>query len=334
MTDQSHASHSRALTGAAVLFFLVGLVVLAWNIPLPMVAYSPGPVSDASNAVIVDSAPVYAPSGELLMLTVESQTINAFEAVVAAIDPTVDVLARNVVRRPDESDEEFRRRNLQLMDQSTATAIGVALSNLGLTGEDGSVFITGYAADTPAGQVLEIGDAIVEVDGTTIASTDDLAGALAGREPGDTITIVIARGESTEKFDIELAASTEEPDRPFIGIFVRQLPFWIDLDPGIVGGPSAGMMYTLAIIEVLSEGDLTHGHVVAGTGTIDAEGNVGGIGGVRQKVVGAEAAGAEYMLLPRSNYEAALTAPRTSMELVPVDTIHDALAFLDSLAAG
>jgi Lon-like protease len=91
------------------------------------------------------------------------------------------------------------------------------------------------------------------------------------------------------------------------------------------------MMYTLALIDLLSEGDLTKGYVVAGTGTIEADGSVGGIGGIRQKVVAAEAAGAEYILVPEANYEAALTAERQDIELVSVATIDDALAFFDSL---
>lgn len=332
MTDENVSG--RSLTAAAALFLVVALVVFAWNIPLPLVAYSPGPVSDAAGAVLVEGADTYAPEGELVMLTVAGQEINLFEALVAGFDPTVDVLPRQVVRRPDESDEDYRRRNLRLMDESTATAVGVALDRLGLLGADGSsVFITGYAADTPAGAVLEIGDRIVELDGRPIADTDDLAEVMADEAPGDTVPIVVDRPSGQAAFDIELAAYEEEPDRPFIGIFVRQLPFWVDIDSGIVGGPSAGLMYTLAIIEVLTESDLTAGHVVAGTGTIDADGAVGAIGGVRQKVVAAEAAGAEYMFVPRPNYEAAVTAPRQTMELVPVDTVDDALAFLADLAS-
>src|SRR5690606_7754735 len=119
-----------------------------------------------------------------------------------------------------------------------------------------------------------------------------------------------------------------------IGIYVRQLPFWIDIDTGIVGGPSAGMMYTLAIIDVLTPGSLTGGRVVAGTGTIDLEGSVGEVGGVRQKVVAAEAAGAEYMFVPAGNLAAAESAPRGDMELVAVESIDDALEFLRGLATG
>ncbi|MGA7270357.1 MAG: PDZ domain-containing protein [Acidimicrobiia bacterium] len=333
VSDQSPPKPQRSLTAAAIVFFVLGLVVLAWNIPLPLVAWSPGPVGDASAAVIVEGHPVQQPHGELLMLTVESQPLNAFEAVVAGIDPTVDVLARNRVRKPGVSDEQYQRLNLQMMDQSTATAITVALSKLNLEAQADKVFITGYAASTPAGKVLRIGDQITAIEGKKVTGVDDLAPALAGKKPGDTIRLTVLRSGEEHTYDIELAENPDTPGQAFIGIFIRQLPFWIDVNPGIVGGPSAGMMYTLAIIETLSNGDLAHGHVVAGTGTISPDGKVGAIGGVRQKVVAAEAAGAEYMLVPQANYDAAMTAPRHSMELKRVSTIDDALAFLASLPA-
>lgn len=324
-------SRNRALTAASVIFFLTGLVVVAWNIPLPLIAYSPGPVTDAVDAVRVDGGTVYPVDGELVMLTVAGQDINAFEALVAAVDPSVDVIARQAVRRPDESDEEYRRRNLQLMDQSTATAIGVALSHVPLDGQESSVFITGYAADTPAGAVLRIGDEILSLGGEEITSTDDLARVMAGTRPGDVVPIEVERNGEVLALEVELVAQEEDPDLAMMGVFVRQLPFWIDIDSGIVGGPSAGLMYALAVIDVLTPDSLTGGRVVAGTGTIDPEGNVGNIGGVRQKVVAAEAAGAEYMLVPQGNYEAAQTAPRGAMELIPVTSLTDALEFLATL---
>ena len=329
VSDQT--GHRRAATAAAALFFLVGVIVLAWNIPLPLIAYSPGPVSDAAEAVVVDGAPTFPPEGELVMLTVTGQDLNLFEALVAGVDPTVDVLARQAVRQPDETDEDYRRRNLQLMDESTATAITVALRHVGVEEAPQSVFITGYAADTPAGQVLEIGDRITGLDATDIATTEDLAEAMADNAPGDVVPIAVVRNGEEMQYEIELAALEEEAGRPFIGIFVRSLPYWIDINSGIVGGPSAGLMYSLAIIEVLTEGDMTSGHVIAGTGTVDTEGNVGAIGGVRQKVVAAEAAGAEYMFVPINNHESAFTAPRGEMELIPVETVQDALDFMETL---
>lgn len=330
VTDRAR---TRALTAAIGLFFLVGAVVLAWNIPLPLVAYSPGPVTDATDSITVEGATTYDTDGELVMLTVAGQDINAFEALVAAVDPTVDVLARQVVRRPDESDEDYRRRNLEPMDQSVQAAITVALSRVDLPEGQSAVYVTGYAADTPAGEVLEIGDRIVALGGQRIEAAEALATVVQSNSPGDRVPLEVERDGQVLSYEVELVAREDDPDSPMIGIYVRQLPFWIDIDTGIVGGPSAGMMYTLAIIDVLTPGSLTGGHVVAGTGTIDLEGNVGEVGGVRQKVVAAEAAGAEYMLVPAGNLAAAESAPRGDMELVAVETIDDALAFLDGLAS-
>ena len=332
--DVTDRARTRALTAAIGTIFLVGVVVLAWNVPLPLVAYSPGPVTDATDSVAVEGAPTYDTQGELVMLTVAGQDINAFEALVAAVDPSVDVLARQVVRRPDESDEDYHRRNLELMDQSAQTAIAVALSRIELPDDRSAVYVTGYAADTPAGEVLEIGDRIVALAGQRIEAAESLAAVMEGNTPGDRVPLSVERDGQVLSYEVELVPREDDPDSPMIGIYVRQLPFWIDIDTGIVGGPSAGMMYTLAIIDVLTPGSLTGGRVVAGTGTIDLEGSVGEVGGVRQKVVAAEAAGAEYMFVPAGNLAAAESAPRGDMELVAVESIDDALEFLRGLATG
>jgi PDZ domain-containing protein len=105
------------------------------------------------------------------------------------------------------------------------------------------------------------------------------------------------------------------------------------IESGDVGGPSAGMMHTIAIIDTLTEGELSHGRVIAGTGTIRLDGTVGNIGGVRQKVVAAEAAGAEVIMVPAGNYQAALTAERNSIEIIPIATLDEAISYLESLDA-
>jgi PDZ domain-containing protein len=133
---------------------------------------------------------------------------------------------------------------------------------------------------------------------------------------------------------VELAARDDDSGGAMIGIVVGELtepPFPVSIRAGNVGGPSAGMMHALAIIDTLTPGDMTKGHIVAGTGTIQYDASVGSIGGIRQKVVGAEAAGAEYMLVPESNYEAALTAERESIEIVSVATLQEAIDFLAAL---
>jgi PDZ domain-containing protein len=158
---------------------------------------------------------------------------------------------------------------------------------------------------------------------------------LAERSPGDSVTLIIERQGDVSEVSVELGETTDEETdeaRTIIGITIG--PFVdppADINTNNVGGPSAGMMYTLALIDLLSPGDLTRGHVIAGTGSIEADASIGGIGGIRQKVVAAQAAGAEFLLVPQSNYEDALTADRSSIELVPVATIDDALAFFETL---
>ena len=133
---------------------------------------------------------------------------------------------------------------------------------------------------------------------------------------------------------VELAERDDEPGVPMIGIILGELtepPFPIEIRPGDVGGPSAGMMHAIAIVDSLTEGELTNGKVIAGTGTIDLDGNVGSIGGIRQKVVAAEAAGADVILVPEGNYESALTAERDDIDIVSIATLDEAIDYLEDL---
>lgn len=330
-TDKS-ASWPLYLIGA---LFFVGLTsVLAWNLELPYLAYSAGPVSDAADSVVAEEVAFFPPEGELLMLTVVSQDVNIFEALIAGIDPTVDLVRKQAVRRAGESDQEYRNRVLQQMDDSNFRAIAVALAYLEYEMIPIEVVINEIVEGVPAEGVLELGDTVLRVNGSTISTVDDFAPALEGYGVGDVVEIDVDRAGAVVELEVELAEREDEPGVPMIGIVLGELtaaPFPISIEAGDVGGPSAGMMHTIAIIDALTEGELTQGRVIAGTGTIDMEGNVGGIGGVRQKVVGAEAAGAEYILVPQSNYESALTAERDSIEIVPVSTLQEALDFLGSL---
>lgn len=334
---QHPTSVPRWLVGLAIaLFVTTGAAVAAWAVELPYVGWSPGPVSEAFDAIILeDGIAAYPPDGELLVLTVVSQPLNAYELLIAMLDPTVDVYDRAVVRIEGETDEEYRTRQLGLMDSAVQRALAVAFDRLGLDPGEVRFRIESVLGGFPAAAVLEPGDFVLEVDGAPMETIEVIRGQLADKQPGDTVTLTIDRGGEIREISVELGESTDEDTgetRTVVGITIG--PFVdppADINTNNVGGPSAGMMYTLAIIDLLSEGDLTKGHVVAGTGTIEADGSIGGIGGVRQKVVAAQAAGADYMLVPASNYEAALTADRSTIELVSVATIDDALAFFESL---
>jgi PDZ domain-containing protein len=324
MTDSSRRRRRWPIVIAGLAVVVAGLLIGAWNVTLPFYAFSPGPVGDALDAVKASEVEVFEAEEELLMLTVSSQEVNPIEAFLAGIDPTVDLVRREAVRRPDETDEEFVSRNQASMDLSKEVAITLALRRLGYevkTSSDG-VEIVDVDETAPAAKVLRPSDVIT---------------ALAERQPGDLIALDLTRDGEEITVEVELIARDDDPAEPLIGISVGALaprfefPFPIDIDAGLIGGPSAGMMYALAVMELLTPGSLSSGHIVAGTGTIDVEGNVGGIGGVRQKVVAAEAAGAEVMLVPASNYEEAQTAPRKGIELIPVGTLDEALEALASL---
>jgi PDZ domain-containing protein len=331
-TKTTHASWPLYLIGA--LFFVGVLSVIAWNFELPYLAYSAGPVSDAADSVVAEEVAFFPPDGELLMLTVISQDVNIFEALIAGVDPTIDLVRKEAVRRAGESDEDYRNRVLQQMDDSNYRSIAVALDYLGYDMVPTEVVINEVVEGVPADGVLERGDTILSVNGESITMLDDVAPVLEDYGVGDTIRMEVEREGTTVEVEVELAEREDEPGKPMIGIVLGELteaPFPIAIEEGDVGGPSAGMMHAIAIIDSLTEGELTKGRVIAGTGTIQLDGSVGSIGGIRQKVVGAEAAGADYILVPEGNYESALTAERDDIEIVPVATLVEAIDFLESL---
>lgn len=329
-------SQKRPAATIAGLFLAGFLALIAWNVELPYLAYSAGPVSDVTSSIDADEVVVYPPSGELLMLTVISQEINIFEYLVAQFDPSIDLVKTQAVRHPGETVEQYRARSLQQMDDSNFRSIVTALEYLGYEMVPVEVSISGIVEGVPAADVLELGDVVVEVDGVEVSSGEAIRAELVGKAPGDSLSLLIRRDGEEMRVEVELGERPETPGSPMIGVELDELkatPFPVSIRSGNVGGPSAGMMHTLAIIDNLTEGDLTKGHVIAGTGTIFQDGNVGAIGGVRQKVVAAEAAGASHILVPVDNYEEALTAPRSRIEIVPVSNLQEALEFFDSLPA-
>ena len=334
MEDQDDRGSSWPLYLVGALFAVGVLTLGAWNFELPYLAFSTGPVSDAADAIIVSDVATYPPEGELLMLTVVSQDVNPFEALIAGADPAIDLVPKEAYRQPDESDEDYRKRVLQQMDDSQTRAITVALEYLGYEMVPTDVLITDLVPDLPAAEVLQIGDSVDRFNGTQIVRSTDLTDALDGLAPGVVADIEVTREGTTQNLQVELVARDDEESGAMIGIIVGELtepPFPVSIRAGNVGGPSAGMMHALAIIDTLTPGEMTKGHIIAGTGTISYDATVGAIGGVRQKVVAAEAAGAAYILVPAGNYESALTAPRETIEIVSVATLQDAIDFLDGL---
>lgn len=322
-----------------ILMGVLILAVIAWNITLPYVVWSPGPVPEIVSLITVDGAPTYPVKGNLYMLTVSQQDVNPYELIAAWADPTVTVLDRAVVRPVGQSPEEYQRVAQNDMVESKNTAKYVALTHLGydVTYSGDGVQVATVLEGTPAADALQVGDVITAIEGKQVKLATDAVAIIQSHSIGDTITLTVQRGSQTLNVPVTLVPNTSDATRPMVGFgavtynLTYNFPFDIEIDSTNIGGPSAGMMYTLAIIDVLTPDDLTKGHRVAGTGTISSDGSVGPIGGARQKVEGAAAAGAEYVLVPKANYDEAMTADVTGVQIVPVETIDDALSFLSSL---
>lgn len=324
---------------ASMLMALAIFSVVLWNIELPYLAWSPGPTPEVIDLLDVQGAEQYPVEGDLYMLTVSQQDLNVYELLAAVADSQVDVLERTAVRPLDVTQEEYQRQSRERMDESKVAAISVALDRIGydVTVEGDGVEVVSVFEGTPADGALVAGDIITAVNGETVFVGIDAVAEISTYEIGETITLTISRGEDVVEVPITLVEHTQNTGQPMVGFgpatynprFV--FPIDVEIDSSNIGGPSAGMMYTLAIINVLTPEDITHGFRIAGTGTISTNGSVGPIGGVRQKVVGATLSGAQYILVPEANYEEALTADIEGAEIVAISTIDDALGFLATL---
>lgn len=313
--------------------------IVLWNIELPYLAWSPGPTPEVVDLLTVQGAEQYPVEGDLYMLTVSQQDLNVYELLAAVADPQVDVLERIAVRPIDVTQEEYQRQSRERMDESKVAAISVALDRLGydVTVEGDGVEVVAVIEGTPADGALVAGDIITAVNGELVFVGPDAVAEINTYGIGDTIVLTVSRAEEVIEVPITLIEHTQNEGQPMVGFGPATLnprfvfPIEVEIDSSNIGGPSAGMMYTLAIINVLTEDDITGGFRIAGTGTISTNGDVGPIGGVRQKVVGATLSGAEYILVPQANYEEALTADIEGAEIVAVGTIDDALSFLATL---
>lgn len=322
-------------------FLATGLIVLLlWPVKLPYYAMSPGPVEDVTDLITVSDAETYPSEGSFYLLTVGLREVNAFEWFEARfLDPRVDLLDRDVVRPPGVSQEQITRSNLQAMDESIDTAIYVALERLGydVTFVGEGVEVLQVVDDTPAAGVIEVGDRFDVIDGVTITTSDEAAALIRSHAIGDTIVLTGTRGEQPLSVEITLGAHPDVEGAPMVGVvfdtlnLALDLPIDVQVDSRNIGGPSAGMTYALTILDLLTPGDMTKGHVIAGTGTIRFDETVGPIGGVRQKVFAARAIGVEIIFVPQDNYADALTAAGDGVEIVPVLTLQEALDYLEAL---
>ena len=331
----------RLWLAGAVAGLLVSTVAGAAVLPVPYVALRPGAVRPVTEQVLVEGTASYPPAESIAYTTVRIGGTSLLEAVVGWLDDDVDVLPEEVVRGGRSVDEN-RRYNAQLMDTSKLVAIAVALEHLGhpVTVRTSGAIVRQIAAGSPAEAALQLDDVIVAVDGQPVDAPDEIGTLLQPGGPGAVHTLTVERpaGSGTT---VEVAISTvpapDDAGRAIIGVAPEDriaefdLPIDVTIDSGTVGGPSAGLAFALAVLDVLTPGELTGGHRVAVTGTIGLDGVVGPVGGAAQKAITVRDAGYEVFLVPPQELEDVRAAVGDDLEVIAVGTLAAALDALDSL---
>lgn len=324
---------------------LVAALVGGLLLEVPYVALVPGSAKDTEPLLAVSGTEQYPSDGELLFTTVRvRQRPNLWEYLWLRLDDDATVVPEEQILG-DRTPEENREVNLSMMNNSKQVAVAVALQELGYDAisTDG-VLIQELVADAPAEEVLVRGDTIVDIDGEPTLSSRQLVEILAGRAPGDGVVLTIEHfeGGDPETVTIVLAAHPDNPEAGFLGIQPIDRPryggavgFDVEIESGSVGGPSAGLAFTLAVLDQLTEGELTGGAKVAVTGTIHADGSVGPVGGVLQKTAAVEELGVDAFIIPArlgdEELEAVIARAGDELEIIPVDDLEEALVALAGL---
>jgi PDZ domain-containing protein len=333
---------------------LMAIVVVATAVVgfqrFPYSVLAPGDATAGEPLVQIKGHPSYKHKGELLFVTVNVRDqVSGAEAVYGwlrgdqAVFPSHDVIGSHTPQ------EDFRSSVLD-MRQSKEAAVVLALRHLGMQVPevDRGALVVDVSRGTPAYGKLGIGDSITGIDGAAVANVADLRRILATHKPGDRVTLstrsfrqttaVGAAPGAARDVSITLASypaedgQSADPHRAFLGITPVTdakftLPFPLDIDTGPVGGPSAGLAFTLTLIDRLSPAGILHGHKVAVTGTIDLDGRVGPVGGVPQKTITVRRAGVQLFIVPSSEYAEA-KANAGSMRVEKADTLEQALRIL------
>ena len=322
------------------LLVLSALVLAMFTVQIPYYEFRPGSARPTASGVVVEGVESYQPASEISFTTVSLSRSTLASYVAAWFDDDVEVVDEAVILG-DRSPDENRQFNLQLMDTSKQEAIRVALITLGYDVPiylDGLVIVEVLEGSAAQG-VLSPGETIVAIDGRELTEASDVGEIMDGKAPGDQVTLEVEAPDRETRRTVELVLgeNPDESDRGIIGVSLQardpryDYPFDIDIDSGDVGGPSAGLAFSLGVLDVLTPGELTGGNQVAVTGTIDGNGVVGAVGGVAQKAAVVVDEGYDVFLVPSSEYEEAAERAGDHVRVIPVDTLDEALDALESL---
>ena len=349
LEDESRGRLTRGNKAVLAAFFLfLAVMVVGSVVHLPYAVMSPGPTQDTLGTSIdgkgepiiaISGLPTYATDGALRFTTVRVEggpgyPVDAWDILQAWIDPARDVLPVDDVFDPKVTQEQVAEENAIQMEGSQEEATAVALRAIGKQVPT-HVAIAGITDASKAKGVLEVGDRLDRVDGVEITSTQAVRDVLQKKKPGDTVSMTVTRKGKEQTLEVPTVAG--QGGRTALGVLLgldHDFPAKVTIDAGAIGGPSAGLMFSLGIYDKLTPGPLAGGRQIAGTGTINDEGVVGPIGGIRQKLAGARSDGAEYFLAPADNCDEVVGHVPDGLDVFKVGTFDEGRTAVEAIAKG
>ena len=342
-----HPSSRPGLLPAALLtatFVAIAIAAALTFVGLPYVVMSPGPATnilgkvDGKALLSIEGAPTYPTSGSLDFTTVSVDggpgvRVNVYDLAQAWLSGSREILPVDQVFPPQQSEKDAKEEGAAEMAGSQSIAAATALRALGKD-VDEMIVISGVPDGSPSTGVFEPDDELVTVDGDPATSSEAVRAAVQRHKPGDTFPVVVRRDGKEQTVT---AKTGQSGGRTVMGVGLRldyDLPVDVTLRTGNVGGPSAGLMFSLAIYDALTPGELTGGKKIAGTGTMDDDGTVGPIGGIRQKLIGARRAGADFFLAPADNCAEVVGNVPDGLRVVKVASFDDGVAAVRDIGTG
>ncbi|MDO5097561.1 MAG: PDZ domain-containing protein [Corynebacterium sp.] len=311
------------------------------SVTVPYAAEGQGPTFntlgeiDGVKVVDITGTEVDETAGKLNMTTVSVRTnMTVMQAASRWLLSGDNLIPIEQVIPQDKSEDEVNELNQQAFLVSESAATTAALRYLDKPLE---VEVASIVADSPAHEVMEVGDRIIAIGGTDVKSGGHAQELVRKKRPGDVVEVSFVRDDKRMEAEVILATHPDDPTMPLLGISMVTVPaedITVEYNLDDIGGPSAGMIFALAVVDKLSPGKLNGGKFVAGTGTIDDNGTVGYIGGVVHKAKAAADSGAELFLAPRSNCGELRGKNFGTMTVAAVDTLEEAIAQMDNFAAG
>lgn len=323
---------------------VVLLAFLLAGYRLPYYVYQPGSANGLNEVVQVSDG--FSSEGDMHLVTVRGGQATPLQFALAKILPFHQIYDIEDIRPEGVSQNEYYQRQLHMMEnsQEASTVVAYKAANKQIDINFKGVYVMNVMENMPASGELKIYDQITKVDEQNIQKSEDLLEYVEGKKVGEEISITFLRDGKSISTTVELAKHPQE-DRAIIGISLVtnrdvQVDPPVEFKSGDIGGPSAGLMFSLEIYDQLTEKDVTKGYEIAGTGEVSYEGKVGRIGGIDKKVVAADDSGVDIFFAPNeggregSNYEVAVQAAEeigSDMKIVPVDTFQDALDYLQKI---